>query len=761
MASSRSVEVSDPYLLLPLDKAKREIRLINFTLENNVNPHDTIDLDRPIHCTFMTASLESPPTYTALSYVWGKSDQSRSVKIQLPKALEITATGQAGENLDTVHADIDITDNLHLALIHLRHSHLHPTEQQPRILLWIDALCINQKDPQEKSWQIQMIRDIYKSAKYVDAWLGPIPNHMSDAIPRLFWLLNDIGKEGWKRFGRYASQPLSEAWNGGKKVLGFFEPQLMEWMKNVHLVDEMRSTIFDATDGEYAVYKVSREALRWLLNLSYWRRIWILQEVFLARNIWFRCGFCVSHDKILHTAISICGKVAQVLGAQNPLSFDHRPFTKLCPPSQTNNMSLSPMLDWRYRDEDFNRRLIDLLMWNAKIGALQASEPVDHVFGLLGMASDAESLGFEPDYAKTCSEIFTAATMRDLPSWVPDWPKLSKHKLTSIWQLHDQPGMQLVHNRFPRALKPYTVSNTSNGSILKLGGRIISHIDRKLLNLQSSSSEIGILQRIWSVQLRLLALKPFIEKHATAYHTKEDRHFAFASTLVSGGFDRGRRIHSDNPSSLERIVSGYNALLNFDSTNKSFTRLFQRLIATHTLVLSSIRGVDGMLKSAESMPKGVFSYFDPPYPANPIACIFRHFFQDISKDPLAQIMAQNATQVKDQRLLENVFMFLDRAEDVNRGRACFFTAEGYLCLAPQASENGDLVVRLDGALVPFVLRPTGDGGFRLLGEAYVFGLMDCDDRAEEDLPAGTFKSPETRRTVNARKSEEWREFSLI
>jgi hypothetical protein len=53
----------------------------------------------------------------------------------------------------------------------------------------------------------------------------------------------------------------------------------------------------------------------------------------------------------------------------------------------------------------------------------------------------------------------------------------------------------------------------------------------------------------------------------------------------------------------------------------------------------------------------------------------------------------------------------------------FATDSGYLGLAPQGSKAGDAVWIVQGGKVPFILRPTGKGSFRFVGEAYVHGRM--------------------------------------
>jgi len=57
------------------------------------------------------------------------------------------------------------------------------------------------------------------------------------------------------------------------------------------------------------------------------------------------------------------------------------------------------------------------------------------------------------------------------------------------------------------------------------------------------------------------------------------------------------------------------------------------------------------------------------------------------------------------------------------GRAFVSTERGRIGLAPKHTLPGDKVVILWNAGSPYVLRPVGDGSFKLVGEAYDHGLM--------------------------------------
>jgi hypothetical protein len=90
-----------------------------------------------------SATVES--SFYALSYTWGKPDFCHT----------IICNG----------SDIKITPNLFDALRHLR------LEKRSRTL-WIDAICINQNNMDEKSIQVPLMKHIYSQATGVIIWLG-------------------------------------------------------------------------------------------------------------------------------------------------------------------------------------------------------------------------------------------------------------------------------------------------------------------------------------------------------------------------------------------------------------------------------------------------------------------------------------------------------------------------------------------------------------------------------------------------------------
>ena len=81
-----------------------------------------------------------------------------------------------------------ITKNLECALRYLRHK------ESPRVL-WVDAVCINQNDEDEKSEQVSKMREIYGGATKVYAWLGEADREI-DCVFAVLQEFRDRAREG-------------------------------------------------------------------------------------------------------------------------------------------------------------------------------------------------------------------------------------------------------------------------------------------------------------------------------------------------------------------------------------------------------------------------------------------------------------------------------------------------------------------------------------------------------------------------------------
>jgi hypothetical protein len=108
----------------------------------------------PISCSLFNTLIagDNHLEYKAISYTWKKDGASDDVDGKLHAIILNERILHIGENL------MD-------ALRRLRHK----TEPQ---IWWVDAICINQMDNSDRSFQVQYMRQVYEKAKEVVVWLG-------------------------------------------------------------------------------------------------------------------------------------------------------------------------------------------------------------------------------------------------------------------------------------------------------------------------------------------------------------------------------------------------------------------------------------------------------------------------------------------------------------------------------------------------------------------------------------------------------------
>ncbi|PSN75113.1 HET-domain-containing protein [Corynespora cassiicola Philippines] len=115
----------------------------------------------PIRCELIDYTLpaaQNSAPYDALSYVWGSTATKK----------QITIVESSGKEYS-----LDVTINLFSALQHL----CDPLFER---ILWIDAICINQNDLDERERQVQLMTRIYWCANRVIVWLGDEDEHTEE-----------------------------------------------------------------------------------------------------------------------------------------------------------------------------------------------------------------------------------------------------------------------------------------------------------------------------------------------------------------------------------------------------------------------------------------------------------------------------------------------------------------------------------------------------------------------------------------------------
>jgi hypothetical protein len=176
--------------------------------------------------------------YHALSYTWGEP--------LFTKALHIVEGGKPV-------GDINVTENLYSALQNLR----LPDKE---LVLWVDAVCINQADIHERNSQVSNIPQTYSEALGVLVWLGADSSYSDGQLCLDF-------------FNRLAlhieTNPNPEK---------FFDQGSWRWRLKIY---KMTTTFLDSAKNQVVSSFLSR---------PWFRRRWIIQEVVLARDLKVYCG---------------------------------------------------------------------------------------------------------------------------------------------------------------------------------------------------------------------------------------------------------------------------------------------------------------------------------------------------------------------------------------------------------------------------------------------------------------------------------------
>ncbi|KAK4187330.1 heterokaryon incompatibility protein-domain-containing protein [Podospora australis] len=382
-----------------VDSDKKEFRLLYLEpwkeITNNNTPPE-------IRCTLKVSSFDGPlphPEYYALSYVWGD-----------PKDL-ISITVNDGE--------FKCTRSLHKALTKLAQN-----TDSATMILWADAICIDQTNPEERAHQVgRMMRHIYKEAQEVLAFLGDPYEGVDTAIKYLL---------------KAAQHP---------------ECHLDPTLKPCLTVGKKKRARLSAGDQE-----LGRNLVQ-LFNLPWWDRVWTVQEFVLAKEVHFFCGDRVvsaglilkAIDNIDKHVLSCCESFASAFYERFVFLRRSSSFTSSSSSSECagTDVSVANSTVW----QAFSR--MRALAGNAgkcQVNHLSpglyrsrlSSDPRDKIYGLLGLSADGLSRHVALNYDAPVEQVFEDFTLLhiehtggldllgllggektssslNLPSYVPDW----------------------------------------------------------------------------------------------------------------------------------------------------------------------------------------------------------------------------------------------------------------------------------------------------------------------------------------------------
>lgn len=321
-------------------------------------------------------NLNTAPSYTSVSYSW--NDQQRD------------------HDLHVDSHTLKVIENLRIGLSYM-------IKQASTQFLWVDEICIDQENEEERAVQIPLMEEIYTRCQECLVWLGdgtPETDIAIDAMPRISEHVKLYGaKQAWEREGI-----------------------------NVHSSEVLESCLW-----------------RGLVNLfsrPWFTRVWTLQECVLPDNVLFLCGSKV----IAFTGMEpLAWPLLQLLTLLQPFfgnaalgeSKLFAGFLRVLRITEFKNLNKEPKI------------CLDTLRLLYFTRPLSASNCLDKIYGILGLADISLRDHLKIDYHSTdvqvsrqVAEWYTsfgqdlfilnlASSFRHsedgLSSWIPNLSRLGSH----------------------------------------------------------------------------------------------------------------------------------------------------------------------------------------------------------------------------------------------------------------------------------------------------------------------------------------------
>lgn len=657
---------------------ENEIRLLRILPAND---------SEPLKCSLIHYNLAAAEsTHVAISYPWGPPEDPHHPCIV--NGVEFT-----------------VRDNAFQILTRLR----QPDEA---VDVWLDCLCIDQKNKPEKSAQIRLMYTIYQRARRTIIWLGHNPDTTGEVVAWIKSLDTEkIYREfcvSWQDFSRYTNK-------------SFILDMLEGYPRKAFLINGVARLFF-------AVY---------------FTRVWIRQEAAVGGNphvLWGR-------DELSWTQVAVLAWIYRPrVTIDWPLWIDF-----LYGELEFVTETILSIDGYRYRliplEERFSTTSIATPLYAQMVYSRPGltTKAHDKVYALTGICSDIQpwtpNTGalLKPSYSLSWQEVYVEAAKfftnnrnlgewqflraaglqnqgagSDLPSWVPDWRYPTRTLLidTDDWAA----GGNKEHVRTNIS----SLSKKQRSQLLAFEG--YTSIGPLLAPLPRDKCKITSTELYEVLEPKQLLPQDFtcedpsckdkISKAEYAYLQSASRaavaldvQISMQDQIIYLGRTSDWRHDLELPDFRQEVLANDAENLRFlDSqtaagrdlyiTDEPFrTAYYTTLIACQDA--SSRRATAELVASADE---------------------WRVWLADDSIDHLA-----TRSNVPYHGALETMFSF--------REYLFAYTNSGYMCLVPHFTKLGDKVTVVNGYTVPFVVRPTVQDWHMLIGVCYVHGMMT--DKASE------------------------------
>ena len=352
-----------------------------------------------------------------------------------------------------------VTTNLLAALRRLRFSTL-------RRYLWIDAICINQEDTEEKTQQVAMMGQIYKFGHKALIWLGEAGPGTTKAMAKLQDLAQEQEKIEAKKekfFRDYYCKESKRNQGGGQsyfRLSAYLVPSSLdaslkvqfEWEAKLEELLKAQSRFMEDVNGDFwqGIYDI--------FSRTYFQRLWIIQEVVLSRTADVLCGADRCSRSIFSAAaryLRVCLKqpcdrilntILQIADMRGNLSCKYPDIMHLGYKDDEAGVWVSEALGHLQTAELKIRRSLPFLL--ITFSRSKARDPTDRIVALLSLTNETSQRLLKPNYSLGAGHAYQQAMMAAFsqnmglillekfvppslshipgtPSWVPDFASFS------------------------------------------------------------------------------------------------------------------------------------------------------------------------------------------------------------------------------------------------------------------------------------------------------------------------------------------------
>ena len=290
----------------------------------------------------LSVPLSEQPDFNALSYMWGNAEANEYI----------------------------IIDGLMFLVRHNLLMFLKRYCQEGRSKpIWVDAICINQLDLQERTQQVQLMGKIYEQAATVIVWLGEDSSNDLQVL--------DTGT---------AQALLSR-----------------EFLRhtNKHSSDFIKEVV---------------AAVMCFLSNKYWNRTWIVQEIVLARVVEVYYGRAASVS--LANVLTWRRHTTEMINSMQISDAVYQWRVTITDPQTPSNMIFNCKFpnregDW-FQAELRSRKTANMIAHFIKT---ECTDPRDKVYAFLGISRDQEKYGVVADYTRHAADLFFQVCDAQTRTW--------------------------------------------------------------------------------------------------------------------------------------------------------------------------------------------------------------------------------------------------------------------------------------------------------------------------------------------------------